>query len=271
MKQQYGHWGGISLILLLWFSGCQNNPVPPERAAAEQDSLMSVIEQQIEEKKRQNAQVEEFRRRQLPRNFSQQIKKFFPIIRKYSKWYGLDWRLIIAQILKESFFKENARSHVGAMGLMQIMPRTAREITRELDIAYISKDPRENITAGIYHMYKQLQLFPNADPENRLRLALAAYNAGPARVYDAQEIARFKGLDPQSWEAVKECLPLLTTDQWSLHLEVWEQGVPSFGYFYGFNETIDYVDDIMVKYNILQHMYKLDIDPLTFEELTSTL
>ena len=271
MKKQFGHVGGIFLALALGMSSCQNNPVPPDRLAAEQDSLMTVIERQIEEKKQQNAQVEQFRRRQLPRNFSQQIKKYFPIIWKYSKWYGMDWRLVIAQILKESFFKENARSHVGAMGLMQIMPRTAREITRELDIAYISKDPRENITAGIYHMYKQIQLFPNADPENSLKLALAAYNCGPARIYDAQDIAEFKGLDPNTWAAVRQCLPLLTADNWNLHLEVWEQGTPRFGYFYGSDETVDYVDDIMVKYNILKHIYEVDIDPLTFDELSSTL
>jgi membrane-bound lytic murein transglycosylase F len=270
MKKQYGHVGGIFLAVIIGFSGCQNNPVPPDRAVTEQDSLMFMIERQIEEKMQQKAQVEEFRRKQLPRNFAEQIKKYFPIIRKYSKWYGLDWRLIIAQILKESFFKENALSNMGAMGLMQIMPKTAREITSELDIAYISKDPRENITAGIYHMYKLLQLFPDADPENRLKLALAAYNAGPARVYDAQDIARFKGLDPNSWEAVKECLPLLTADQWNLHLEVWEQGVPSFGYFYGYDQTIDYVDDIMVKYDILKHMYKMDVDPVALDDLTAT-
>jgi membrane-bound lytic murein transglycosylase F len=237
----------------------------------EQDSLMTMVERQIEEKKLRQQQVEEFRRKYLPANFSDQIKKYLPRIRKYAKWYGLDWRLIIAQILKESYFKENALSHMGAVGLMQIMPRTAREITRELDIAYITKDPRENITAGIYHLYKQLQHFPEADADNRLMLALAAYNCGPARIFDAQDIARFKKLDPNSWEAVKQCLPLLTTEYWSLHLEVWEQGTPNFGYFYGYEQTIDYVDDIMNKYSILEQMYKLDITAVALEEFNPNL
>ena len=256
-------------MLGLLFSNCQSNSNP--RAPVDQDTVLQGIERHIAEKKRQQEQVAEFRRKYLPQNFSEQVKKYLPRIRKYSKWYGLDWRLIVAQILKESYFKENARSNMGAVGLMQIMPKTAWEITRELDIAYITKDPRENITAGIYYLYKQLENFPGANAENRLKLALAAYNCGAARIYDAQDIARFKKLDPDTWDAVKECLPLLTMDNWSLHLEIWEQGVPTYGYFYGYGQTIDYVDDIMGKYDILKQMYKLDINSITLEEVDAPL
>ena len=253
-------------------SACQNNTLPPESSiAAEEDSLIAMIDEKIALQKHQRAEVERFRRRQLPRNFSEQLEKYFPIIRKYAKRYDIDWRLIIAQILKESYFKENALSNVGAMGLMQIMPRTAREITRDIDIAYITKDPEENITAGIYYMYKQLKNFPEADPGNRLRLALAAYNGGLARVYDAQDIARTKRLDPNTWEAVRECLPLLTDEHWKLHLEVWEQGHPTFGYFYGYDETVDYVDDIFHKFSVLRKMYKFEVDILSFDQLSATM
>lgn len=251
-------------VLLAGIMSCSNESSisAADEAVIQSDTLLASVERQIEEKKDQQKRVDIFRRRHLPRNFSEQIKKYLPGIKKYSKWYGLDWRLIIAVILKESYFKENARSHVGAMGLMQIMPGTAWEIKRELDIEYISKDPRENITAGIYHMYKQLKYFPNADPENRLKLALAAYNAGPARVFDAQVIARYKELDPYTWEAVRECLPLLTNDNWRLHLDVWEQGVPAHGFFYGFDQTIDYVDDISKKYILIKHLFKVDFEEL---------
>ena len=259
---------GFGVVLT---NACQTSPVPVESLVAEQDSLMSIIEQKIESKKQQQAELEKFRKRQLPRNFSEQLKKYFPIIRKYTARYKLDWRLTIAQILKESYFKENAMSNVGAMGLMQIMPRTAREITSEIDIAYITKDPNENITAGIYYMYKQLKNFPRADPDNRIMLALAAYNAGIARVYDAQDIARVRQLDPNTWAAVKECLPLLTDEHWKLHLEVWELGHPTFGYFYGYEETIDYVDDIMKKYDAFRKMYRNDVEHLSIEELSASM
>lgn len=264
-----GHGGAILLLLALLFFRCQSSSHPPTRV--EGDSLVNMVEQQIEEKKRRQQEIDDFRRRYLPPNFSQQIQKYLPRIRKYAKWYGLDWRLVVAQILKESYFKEDARSHMGAIGLMQIMPKTAKEITRELDIAYITKDPRENITAGIYHLYKQLQYFPNANPDNRIKLALAAYNSGPARIFDAQDIARFKRLDPNTWEAVRECLPLLSPEHWKLHLEVWEQGIPTYGYFYGFGQTVDYVDDIMKKYDIIRHMFTIDLNNITLEAANANM
>ena len=271
MKRIFIHLGSLLLGTLLLFPACQTSTVPPSSLTAGQDTLVDMVQEQIEAKMRREQALQEFRRRQLPRNFSEQINKYFPIIRKYSKRYNMDWRLIISLILKESHFRENARSHVGAMGLMQIMPGTAREITRELDIAYITKDPEENITAGIYHLYEQLQYFPNADPVNRLKLALAAYNGGPARVFDAQDIARFKKLDPNSWEAVRECLKLLTDADWKLHLEVWAQGVPTYGYFYGYEETIDYVDDIFQKYKVIRQMYKFDLTQEVLDQLQSTM
>lgn len=258
----------LLLLTLLW-SGCDTRYQAVSETVSEQDTLLAKIERELEQKRARIEQLEAFRKRQLPRNFSEKIEEYLPSIRKYAKWYGLDWRLIVAQILKESHFKENARSHVGAKGLMQIMPGTAQEIRRELDIEYIMKDPRENITAGVYHMYKQLKYFPEADPDNRLKLALAAYNCGPARVFDAQDIARYKRLDPYTWEAIRECLPLLTADNWRLHLEVWEQGVPDFGFFYGYGQTIDYVDDIWEKYALLQQMYKPDLAAISMDPATT--
>lgn len=250
MDTKIKNWGGILPVLIALLIGCQKNSSTTP-ATSRADSLVAMVEKKIAEKKRLN----EFRQQRLPRNFYEKIQEYYPIIRKYSKRYGLDWRLIIAQILKESRFKEDARSNVGAMGLMQIMPYTAREITRELDIEFIARDPRENITAGIYHLYKQLKYFPDADSENRLKLALAAYNAGPGRVFDAQEIARFLRMNPNTWESVKVCLPKLTSDNWKLHLEVWELGVPPYGYFYGYEQTIDYVDDIYKTYQFFKKMF----------------
>jgi membrane-bound lytic murein transglycosylase F len=213
---------------------------------------MSFIERRIEEKKR----YEEFRRNTLPRDFEKKVENYFPVIRKYSKRYGFDWRLIVMQIVKESLFREDARSRVGAMGLMQIMPSTALEIRREMDIEYIANNPRENIAAGIYHLYKQVLKLPDATRDNRVKLALAAYNCGMGRIHDAQSVARNLNLDPHSWEAVKECLQMLTAKHWQLHLEIWELGVPTYGYFYGFKETINYVDDIIKDYQIFTSIHQ---------------
>jgi len=242
----------ILVLALLFISGCDlSNHGQIAAAETSGDSLVSKVKQKIEEKKR----IQEYKESRLSREFFAKTEEYFPVIRKYSKRYGLDWRLIIAQIMKESRFKENAISHKGARGLMQIMPYTAVEITRELDYEYILRDPEENITAGIYHLYKQLGYFPDADYENRLKLALAAYNAGPGRVFDAQEVAAFLSGKRNEWKSVRTGLTKLTSKDWKLHLEVWELGVPPNGYFYGYTETIDYVDDIFKTYKILRKLY----------------
>ncbi len=230
--------------------GCRSQ-FTHERSQAEQDSLTYWVKKQIDQKK----QFEEFSEKVLPRDFEKKIEDYYPVIRKYSKRYGFDWRLIVMQILKESRFREDARSQVGAIGLMQIMPSTAMEIRQEMDIDYIANSPRQNIAAGIYHLYKQLQYFQDADRDNRVKLALAAYNCGVGRIWDAQEMARYLKLDPQTWEAVKQCLPRLTAKDWRLHLDVWVLGVPDYGYFYGYEQTIDYVDDITKNYRIFASVF----------------
>ncbi len=236
--------------LVLAMISCAKHPDQP-RSTADADSLVQMVKERIAEKKA----FDKLLKTELPSDFFEKATDYYPIIRKYAKRYGFDWRLILMQILKESRFKEDARSHVGAVGLMQIMPKTANEIRQEMDIEYIASNPRDNIAAGIYHLYKQLHYFPHADRRNRVELALASYNCGPGRVFDAQDIARYLRLNPNTWEGVKTCLPKLTSKDWRLHLEVWELGVPPYGYFYGYEQTIDYVDDIMRYYIIFRKVY----------------
>ena len=146
----------LFIILAGWIiSACQS---VEKRAAKDANpaKLRKTVQEQIAEKKQLELIKEQLSRKHL----SESMKKYKPIIKKYSKRYGFDWRLIAAQIVQESGFKIRARSRVGAHGLMQIMPGTAKEISRELDIEYIMKNPRENITAGIYHLKKQLRYFP---------------------------------------------------------------------------------------------------------------
>lgn len=240
----------ILVVLAIGYFSCQSN-IPSGSQTITNDSLIYRVEEKIKEKKR----AEAYKEKQLTKDFYKKTEEYLPLIRKYSKRYGLDWRLIIAQILKESRFKENAVSHKGARGLMQIMPSTAGDITKELDYEFIFRDPRENITAGIYHLYKQMGYFSDADYENRLKLALASYNCGPGRVFDAQDIAGFISGKRNDWNSVKTGLTKLTSKDWKLHLEVWELGVPPNGYFYGSDETIDYVDDIFKTYKFFRKLF----------------
>ncbi len=236
------------LILLFSIFSCTSSDKSTQNSAGT-DSLMASVEQQIMEKQRLLQLRDDLKNNRVGKS----IKKYKPIIKKYAKRYGFDWRLIAAQIVQESGFKEKARSRVGARGLMQIMPGTARELSGELDFEFIFKNPRENITAGIYHLKKQYRYFPESPFTDRVRLALASYNAGPGRVFDAQEISNYQRLSRNRWMHVKPNLARLKQADWQLHLQVWPAGKPKYGYFYGSDETINYVDRIWNTYML----YKL--------------
>lgn len=102
------------------------------------------------------------------------------LINHYAVKYRLDPALVKAVIKAESNFDPKAVSHKGALGLMQLMPTTARELN-----VYNPMEPASNIRGGCHYLRKMLNLF-----DNNLELALAAYNAGPTAV------RRFKGIPP---------------------------------------------------------------------------
>ena len=100
------------------------------------------------------------------------------IIDRVSKEQGVDATLVRAVIQVESAYRQNARSRKGAMGLMQLMPETARQYA-----VADPYDPASNIEAGIRHLRGLLERWPR-------ELALAAYNAGEAAVQ------KFRGIPP---------------------------------------------------------------------------
>jgi membrane-bound lytic murein transglycosylase F len=212
------------------------------------DSLAVLIKEVLEEKRK----ILQFKEKFENSRYAKALMEYKPTIKKYSKRYGLDWRLIVAQIMQESRFRKEAESPVGARGLMQLMPETASEIKRELDFLYILQNPRENIAAGIYHMKKIFNLYNKTDYINRTKLSLASYNCGVGRIKDAQDIARFYKKSPYQWRYIREYLTKLKNTDWELHIQVWPQGKPKHSYFYGYNETITYVDNIWEMYQIFR-------------------
>ncbi len=104
------------------------------------------------------------------------------LIDLYARDRGLSPRLVQAVIQVESGFNPRARSHKGAMGLMQLMPDTARQL--RVPDPY---DPAQNIRGGTLYLRRQLDRF-----SGDLTLALAAYNAGPGAV------AQYGGVPPYS-------------------------------------------------------------------------
>ncbi len=174
-----------------------------------------------------------------------------PTIRKYSQKYGFDWRLVLAVMKMESQFHTKASSHRGAEGLMQIMPVTQGQIAEELGFNEGDfRTPHTNIRGGIYYLGKIYRSFDGKgiSEDNRLKLTLAAYNAGIGRITDARAMARYMNDDPNEWGSVKGSLSLLSRKYSSLHEHVWEAGRPTSGYYSQWQQTTGYVERIMAYY-----------------------
>jgi membrane-bound lytic murein transglycosylase F len=184
----------------------------------------------------------------LDRPTRQIIEKYGLTIKECSREYGLDWRLVLAMMKQESRFSSMARSKKGARGLMQIMPITGMELARALSLNDL-KRPRNNIRGGIFYLSRLYDLFCGAQQADRIKLALAAYNAGIGRIYDAQDVATYLKDNPSSWQAVRDALPLLSRRYYTLHRDVWERDKPASGWFGNAGETIAYVDSIMDYYD----------------------
>lgn len=126
-------------------------------------------------------------------------EEVIPLFRSYAEKYNFDWLLVAAQGYQESRFDQSKRSHVGAIGIMQVMPDTAKD--PNVGIPNIHEaDP--NVHAGVkYLRFLREQYFndPAIDPFNQVLLALAAYNAGPGNIRKARARAEKMGLDPNVW------------------------------------------------------------------------
>ena len=105
----------------------------------------------------------------------------YPTLESQMKKVEVEWALAHALIRQESLFDVQAKSPAGAMGLMQLMPGTAKDVARDLGIKYrqdwLTSKPDYNIQLGSRYLADMLVRFGGSYP-----LAIAAYNAGPYRV-----------------------------------------------------------------------------------------
>jgi membrane-bound lytic murein transglycosylase MltF len=118
---------------------------------------------------------------------------------KYADRYQLDWLLLVAQGYQESGLNQALVSNRGAVGIMQVLPKTAA--SKPFYITDIN-NVDNNVHAGVKYMRFLIDRYfndPEIDKLNRHLLALAAYNAGPGRVGQLREIAKAKGLNPNVW------------------------------------------------------------------------
>jgi membrane-bound lytic murein transglycosylase MltF len=116
---------------------------------------------------------------------------------RYGEKYDIDHLLMMAQGYQESRLDQDARSPVGAIGVMQIMPDTGKEL-RVGDITQLEP----NIHGGVKYVRKIIDQYfddPAIDPENRVFFAFAAYNCGPGCLESLRTEAHTRGLDPNVW------------------------------------------------------------------------
>jgi soluble lytic murein transglycosylase-like protein len=131
--------------------------------------------------------------------------------RKYSKRYfglGFDWRLFKAQGMAESELNPNAKSWVGARGIMQLMPSTFSQIQSALPQFKAIDDPEWNIAAGILHDRDLWTVWSNRVVETeRPAFMFGSYNAGEGTISRACGVARASQLDTSVWASIEQIAP----------------------------------------------------------------
>jgi len=123
----------------------------------------------------------------------------FELFQTYCERYDFDWLLVAAQGYQESGLRQETRSRAGAIGIMQVLPSTARDPAVGIeDIDQLEP----NIHAGTRYLRHVVDTYfdePGIDEQNRLLFAFAAYNAGPTRVRSLRRKAAAAGLDSTRW------------------------------------------------------------------------
>jgi membrane-bound lytic murein transglycosylase MltF len=129
-----------------------------------------------------------------------EMKRFRDVValmRKYGDQYDLDYLLVAAQGYQESGLDQQRKSHVGAIGVMQVMPKTGAEL-KVGDIRQLEP----NIHAGVKYIRYMIDQYYANEPMDQLNkglFAFASYNAGPARIRQLRAKAGARGLDPNRW------------------------------------------------------------------------
>ena len=138
-----------------------------------------------------------FVRRATSRENTARLQELRELFEKYGEQYSLDWVLLAAQAYQESRLDQRARSPAGAVGIMQLMPATARP----LGVGDISELEANIHAAAKYSRHLRDQYFSDEgiDEFNKGLFTVAAYNAGPTRIEKLRRLTAKRGLDPNVW------------------------------------------------------------------------
>jgi len=136
-------------------------------------------------------------RQYLERKDMTKFSTYAPLFKKYGEKFGIDWILIAALSFQESRFDPKARSKYGAVGLMQVLPSTGKE----MGISNI-ENPENNIHAGVKYLdFIRNRYFSDDDlpMHEQARFTIASYNAGPANIRRSRSTTEQMGYDSSKW------------------------------------------------------------------------
>ena len=148
--------------------------------------------------------------RQFQAHIAVRLGAFRHFFEDASEKSGIDWRLLAAIGYQESKWDPIAQSGDGALGVMMLTEDTATAMGIK-----DRKNPQQNIFAGAKYFAEVKEKVPDRIPEpDRTWLALASYNVGFGHLEDARVLAQSSGKNPDSWQDVRECLPLLAQERY---------------------------------------------------------
>jgi len=173
----------------------------------------------------------------------------------YKKWFeeaaeqsSQDWRLLAAIGYEESKWNPRAASTAGALGLMQLTTESASALKVQNPI-----DPRQSIFGGARYFRQIYEKIPaHVHEPDRTWFALAAYNIGYGHLEDARVLAQKAGRDPDTWQDVREFLPLLAEEYW--------YSQTANGYARG-SEPVQYVENVRSYRDLLEWAWGANAAP----------
>ena len=175
------------------------------------------------------------------RHFHSRLPAYKDLFIKAGLQSNTDWRLLAAMAYQESHWDPNAVSPTGVRGIMMLTRPTARMI----GVKDRTSAP-ESILGGSIYLKRVMAKIPERIPEpDRTWLAVASYNVGFGHVEDARIITESQGANPDSWDDVRERLPLLSDPGWYEHL--------ARGYAKG-SEPVTYVNNVRRYFDLLKWM-----------------
>lgn len=174
------------------------------------------------------------------------LSPFDKLVQPLAEEYGIDWKLIVAIMAQESLFDPQAKSWAGAVGLMQVMPKSASVAEQKL------LDPETNVREGLKILSELNEAFAFLDDPHRTAFMLAGYNAGIGHLNDARRVAMDLRKDPNKWEDVSAGFLKL------MNRAYYENA--RYGFCRGV-ETVRYVKEVMHRHKMYESVLNLADGP----------